>query len=587
MSSGKRARLAWAAMLLILTLAVLVLLLPACNLDGGGDEDKEPAETEVSEAGKPTVVIQAPENNAEVLIDTDVLVFAVASDDVGVTRVELLVNNFVVASQASPTLETGDTELQVLLKWRPASAGTQTLEVVPWRGDLRGESAFLNLIVREKAEDITQTPAATIPFLTPTKPEDLTCRAQVVVGALSVRTGPGLVYDVIDRVSIGQELSIIGRQIYPDAWWQVYYYGRIGWVSGYYVNALGDCSRIGIVLPPPTPTLAPSASPPTQPPTLTPLPPTPTPTVPTFTPLPPGTKTPTPSPEPCRVRIEMDGLPVYSGPSKEYSRMTILSKGQQFAVVAHDPTWNWWQIAIAGTYGWIERQQTTPFGDCSNVVEGIVPPTPTYTPSSTLTPSHTPTPTPTRTPRATRTPRPTNTPKPSNTPTFTATVTKKPPPTATFTYTPTATFTQKPTATYTPSNTPTGTQSPTATFTDTATPTDTYTPTATATFTPTFTETPTDTPTFTPTFTETPTETPTYTPTYTDTPTEIPNQDPVIDPIGDQVLDPGSVIEASYHVYDPDNDPLTVVAVSDNDGIVTAAVTAPSIITLSANNPGQ
>ena len=560
MTPGRRThRAAWAVLLSILSMAAAAL---ACNLTTGGDEDQAATGTQIAGAQLPSVIIQAPNDGAQVLVNSDVLIYAVATDAQGVTRIELVENGFVLASQASPDLESGETEFQVLLRWQPNTVGEHTLEVIPWRGDVRGEPASVRLIVRARASEITQPPAPTIAFITPTQAQDRTCRAQVAVGGLNVRLGPGLVYDVIDRATIGQVLLITGRQLFPDPWWQIYYNGRTGWVSAYYVNQLGDCSGIGFVLPPPTPTLRPNMTPPTIPPTITPLPPTATPIIPTLPPPPPGVSTPTPTPEPCRVRINADGLPVYSGPGPVYTRMTILSAGQVFPVVARDPSGQWRQIAIAGTTGWVEAAFTTPLGVCDRIPTGAIPPTPsptvtnTSTPTTTamatptptvtltITPTHTPTLTATSTttatatatesPTATLTPSdtPTGTLPPSDTPTMTptATDTLTPSPTATDTATPTPTSTptatDTPTVTLTPSDTPTGTLPPsdTPTMTPTASDTPTATPTDTPTYTPTATETPTQTPTPTETATETPipTDTPTYTPTATETPTWTP-----------------------------------------------------------------
>ena len=513
----------WLALLAGLMLALAAI---ACNLSGG-DEDEEEEGTPIAGSGLPAVEVQAPENGAQVLRDTDVLIYAVARDAEGVTRVELAVNGFVVASQASPEIEQGEKEFEVLLRWRPTVVGQQQIEVIPWRGSVRGESATLTLNVRARASEITQTAAPTFAFMTPTPPSpslNRVCRVQIAVGALNVRSGPSLVYDTIDRVTIGQELGVVGRQIYPDPWWQVFYNGRIGWVSAYYVNQLGDCAAIGIALPPPTPTLRPNVTPPTVPPTNTPLPPTPTPIPPT--PIP-GTATPTFTPEPCRVRITTNGLPVYSGPGTNYTRMTILSAGQEFFVVARDPGLRWWQIAIAGTYGWVDAQFTTLLGICQYVPIGAIPPTPTHTPSATWTPL------------------PTFTPLPSVTPL------------------------------------PTLTSTPTATLTNTAVPTETPTPTATLTGT----QTPTDTPTNTATPTDTPTETPTS--TATPTPTEVPNAEPVLEAIPDQLMVAGDTTEITLAASDPDGDRLTVIAQSSDENVVSAAIREDGTLLLRANNPGQ
>jgi uncharacterized protein YraI len=677
MAAGRRARqAAWPVLVSLVMLAIVAL---ACNLSGGGDEKEAAKGTQVGGANLPSVVVQAPDNGAQVLVNTDVLIYAVATDTAGVTRVELSVNNQVIAAQASPNLDGGDTEFQVLLKWRPLNVGEQTLEIVPWRGDLAGKPATLRLVVRQKASEITQTPAPTLSFLTPTQIQDRTCRAQVAVGALNVRTGPGLVYDVIGSVTIGQVLPIIGRQLYPDPWWQVFYNGRAAWVSGYYVNQLGECAGIGIVVPPPTPTPRPNTTPPTIPPTLTPLPPSPTPVIPTAPPPPPGTRTPTPTPEPCRVRVNVDGLPVFSGPGSVYTRMTVLVTGQEFAVTGRDPSGQWWQIAIADTFGWVEAQSVTSLGACARVPSVSVPPTPSPTasntptdtplPAATLTLTITASPTPTNTPTQSATP--TNTPVPSDTPLPTATSTLTMTASATPTLTPTAsdtptltpTASDTPTGTLAPSDTPLPTETPTLTPTATDTPTDTpvpsdtplptetptWTPTAsdtptdtpvpsdtplpteTPTWTPTATDTPTDTPvpsdtplptetpTWTPTATDTPTdtpvpsdtplptETPTWTPTATDTPTDtpsptdtliptatltftptpIPNRDPAIELIAPQNLVVGQSVDVPYTATDPDGDPLTVLAQSDNEAVVQASILEAGQVHLQANNPGS
>ncbi|HML22227.1 MAG TPA: Ig-like domain-containing protein [Aggregatilinea sp.] len=605
MRSGKRPhsnfRLAFVPLLFLLAAAL------ACNLTGNDEESDQG--TPVGGDGRPGAIIQAPDNGAQVLVNSDVLIYAVGTDPVGVTRVELIANDTVIASQASPQLETGEKEFEVLFRWQPKNLGAQQLTVLPWRGDVRGDAQTINLTVRERATTLTQTPQSTIPFLTATA-QVQTCRVQVTVGSLSVRNGPGLVYNVIDQVTIGQTLSVTGRQIYPDSWWQIYYNGRYGWVSGYYVNQLGNCATIGIVLPPATPTLLPNATPPTVQPTNTPLPPSPTPIIITATPLPPGTPTLTPSPEPCRVRINVDGLPVYSGPGTNYTRMTILSAGQVFPLIARDTSAQWWQIAIAGTYGWVQAANTTLTGSCTSIPVGAIPPTPTNTPSATPIPptatntntSVPPTATNTSTATATNTGAPTATPTNTPTVTNTPTATETGAPTATPTDTPTATDTGAPTATPTDTPTATDTGAPTATDTDTpeptATETETTVPTATETGAPTATDTDTPEPTATPTDTPTETNTPeptatdtalpteTFTPEPTATDTAVPNQPPSINTIAPQQINVGETDSVPFNASDPDGDPLTAIAQSDNDGVVQASITEGSMIQLQAGQTG-
>ncbi len=65
------------------------------------------------------------------------------------------------------------------------------------------------------------------------------------------------------------------------------------------------------------------------------------------------------------------------------------------------------------------------------------------------------------------------------------------------------------------------------------------------------------------------------------------NLPPAIETIFPQVLGTGDVLNVPYTVTDPDGDPLTPTASSDNSGVVTAAVNTPGTVTLTAAGPGS
>ncbi|NDJ78865.1 MAG: hypothetical protein GYB65_21650, partial [Chloroflexi bacterium] len=554
----------------------------------GSPPAPDEADTAVALASVPQATIDAPENNALVLVNSTVDIFVSATDPVGVTRVELLVDDMVVDAQSASNPATGDTELRALMNWQPFALGSHQITVLPWRGDLAGDPVSITLSVVERfqptpsltiAPDIgellaqTETIAALelagpIPSATasvtpsPLPTIDRTCRAQVTVGTVSLRAGPGGVYPPVGSATIGEEFPVLGRQLFPAQWAQVNFGGQYAWISEDYANLLGDCSGIGIVLPPPTPAPADNTIVPTLPPTPTPLPPTP---FQSTAGLSVGVSAPTVTAQPCRAIIDVENLTVYSGPGTGYMAMTFVVQGQQFDVVGIDPSEDWQQIALAGTFGWIQDDFTVTQGVCGDVGEVPVPPTPTPTPSitPTIVPSNTPVP---------------------PTPTFTPSQTPVPP---------TSTFTQTPSQTPAPP-TPTNTQSQTPTPlppTDTLTPeppTDTPTP-----VTPTLTPTPvppTDTPTpITPTLTPVPpTDTPTpVPPTETRTPTPLPNNPPAIEAPEDQALLPGEVIELPYTVADPDGDPVTVVAQTSDDSIATARVISLDTLQLATLRAGR
>ncbi|MBP8972613.1 MAG: pilus assembly protein N-terminal domain-containing protein [Anaerolineae bacterium] len=65
-----------------------------------------------------------------------------------------------------------------------------------------------------------------------------------------------------------------------------------------------------------------------------------------------------------------------------------------------------------------------------------------------------------------------------------------------------------------------------------------------------------------------------------------PNMPPSVAPLGTQVLGPGEARDVPYTASDPEGDPLTATASSDNPGVVAAAVNVPGVITLNAVGAG-
>ena len=68
--------------------------------------------------------------------------------------------------------------------------------------------------------------------------------------------------------------------------------------------------------------------------------------------------------------------------------------------------------------------------------------------------------------------------------------------------------------------------------------------------------------------------------------TVVANAPPSVAPIGPQALGPNEARDVPYTTSDPEGDPLTATASSDNPGVVAAAVNAPGLITLNAVGAG-
>jgi hypothetical protein len=266
-----------------LALVMLAAAALACNLgaqpNAGNAQTTAavPGQTAVAQNNTPQIQIKSPADNSEAVINTQLEVYVRATDSVGVTRVEMRADDLLVDSSASPD-PNGSTTLDTLLYWTPTNSGPHVLQIVAFRGTLQGDAQTLHLTVRDNAAQVT-VPAVSPVFVTSAPSSngntDLTCRVQANIGTLNVRNGPGVNYDAIGTISIGQPVPVTGSNA-DRSWWQINAGGLIGWVSAAYSSTVGICSNVFVVAVPPSPTLLPNATPIYIPPTFTPIPALPT-----------------------------------------------------------------------------------------------------------------------------------------------------------------------------------------------------------------------------------------------------------------------------------------------------------------------
>jgi uncharacterized protein YraI len=253
----------------------LLLLVSACNLSRT-PPTPEVLPTANPSASKPVVVIAAPRNGDEVVVGTVIYVTGRATDNIGITRVQLLANEQIVKTVSSENAA-GQPVFDVLFDYTPQTTGALALQLIAYRGALASDAAQVNLTVRSNQAQVTATIAPPPGPVVPTiNANDPTCRA-LVNASLNMRTGPGTVYPRITVIAPGTVVPIVGRTPTND-WWQVRYGTTFGWVSGVYTSVYGICTGIPVVPAPPTPTPAGGV------PTLTPLPTLTSPPVPTLTP---------------------------------------------------------------------------------------------------------------------------------------------------------------------------------------------------------------------------------------------------------------------------------------------------------------
>jgi LysM repeat protein len=115
------------AILLILAVLALLGLLAYLLLRPSAPTPESLAGAALAAAG-PDVTLQEPATGTQVNLGDAVLVFALARDEVGVTRTELWIDDQFVAQQDSPT-PAGITPLSLVYSWAATTPGTQALLV--------------------------------------------------------------------------------------------------------------------------------------------------------------------------------------------------------------------------------------------------------------------------------------------------------------------------------------------------------------------------------------------------------------------------------------------------------------------------
>ena len=230
-----------------LAIGLSVLAALACNL-GVAPATPTPRVSPTSSV-KPTVSIQAPQNNADAVVGQAITVQAAGSHPDGVTRIELRANGQQVDSKVSQN-PAGDQQFSAYLNYTPLSPGTIVLQVLAYRGDFASDAAAITVNVKEQSAQVTATiDEPSVPVV----PADPTCRARVEVNGLNFRQGPGQNYQPLQVLSLGTTFVITGR-LSDNTWWQGQIGNTQGWVSRSFVTLYGaNCAVVGAVQPPASP----------------------------------------------------------------------------------------------------------------------------------------------------------------------------------------------------------------------------------------------------------------------------------------------------------------------------------------------
>ncbi len=265
--------------LYLLGLWVLSLaLLAGC---GGGDGGGTATSSDVQ---PPSVVVNAPINQAVLQAGQPIPVSAIVNDDQAIARIELYVDNSLVESRVTPSGSVLTTKSEQFT-WSASIVGPHTLQVRAYDASGQmGASQIVAVEVRSESggEPVPQPTSpsadATATLAPPTAPPATATPESALVTSnvnANVRSGPGTNYPVVGGLMEGQSAPVTGRNA-DASWWQINLSGQVGWIANSVVTANAQAANAPVVSAPPPPA------------TNTPAPPTatPTPTGPTNTPVP-------------------------------------------------------------------------------------------------------------------------------------------------------------------------------------------------------------------------------------------------------------------------------------------------------------
>lgn len=310
---------------------------------------KEPTSEAALSAGdsKPEVTINTPLTGSEVVVNTEVLVYSIARDRTGVTRVELRANGTVLNTVTSPN-PSGQTELASLQSWRPTAVGTVTLEVIAYRGETASDPASATVTVVQEESQV-RTPAPTPTVVVPVQTADTSCRVRVNIDKLNVYAQPSNVSQIVQSAAIGEVIPLLGRTP-GNEWWEINLRGQRGWIDAGYTSQLGNCSTLpvtGEVAIVPTATTA---------------------------------VTPTVDPRICTAMITTDNLQGRGSPGDDGAVVLSLRVNTSWAIFQRTGDGRWWQINVNGVLAWVPSGSIAVRGDCSGVLVATPSPEPNQPP---------------------------------------------------------------------------------------------------------------------------------------------------------------------------------------------------------------
>jgi hypothetical protein len=218
----------------------------ACNapfMQSGTSATSVAAASAASDDGsRPQVVIEAPVNGAQAVVQQPLTVKVHATDSSGITRVEMRESGRIVSSQPSPSPAV---DFTALLGYRPTNVGSVTLEIVAYRQAVASDPVTITVQIVAASDLINPVDPTT------GANAGVICVVRVNISNLNLRAGPGTTHRVLTTLQVGEQMNVTGRNA-DSSWYQIKRSNNTsGWVSAAYVSPDRDCSSAPVTTPAP------------------------------------------------------------------------------------------------------------------------------------------------------------------------------------------------------------------------------------------------------------------------------------------------------------------------------------------------
>lgn len=176
-------------------------------------------DTPTSDPGTPQVVVDHPPSGFTTDQFSPLMVQSTSVDEIGIVRVDLLVDGILVRSDTTPEGQP-QTHYSLMQAWVPDQIGDYVLTVIAYRTDgTPSEPAKINVSVVEP------------PVIPQTGEEEVLQECTVTaLTTLNIREGPDVVYPILGGLLMSQKAQVTGRNA-SGSWWQINFNGTLGWIS--------------------------------------------------------------------------------------------------------------------------------------------------------------------------------------------------------------------------------------------------------------------------------------------------------------------------------------------------------------------